>query len=129
MTRVIKPLALLNVAVALAFALPLLVWIAAEILSRGTLEVKTPSVETPDQMLALIQSTQDVEKLRHRAKMLVEMREFDRRHQQFQAHIMKQMYQWVWAFMGIISTAFLVNAGLMYWALARDKRASQPGAL
>jgi len=125
MTKVLRPLALANAAVALAFALPLVVWFTADYFTRSSLvvQVQAPAVASTDQRLAQIQSTKDIEELRRHAKVLAEMRAFDRQHQQVQAYFMQQMVQWVWAFMGIVSAAFLVNAGLLYWAHMRDRRA------
>jgi predicted PurR-regulated permease PerM len=129
MDRFIRPLALANVAVAVAFALPLLVWIAADQLSRGTLEVKFPAAESSDRTLAQIQSTQDIESLRRQAKMLADMRDLDRRHVQYQASVTQRIFHAAWVLMAIISAAFLVNAALMYWALKRGARARNESAL
>ena len=123
MARVLRPLALANAAVAVAFALPLLVWVAADYFSRGSLQVNLPAAESTDQTLARIQATTNIEDLRRQANVLAEMRGLDRQHREFQGRIVDQMYRWVWVFMGIVSAAFLANAALLFWAHVREKRA------
>ena len=123
MVRVLRPLALANAAVALAFALPLLVWVAVDYLSRGSLEFNLPAAEAADQTLARIESTTNMEDLRREAKVLAEMRAFDRQHREYIGRIADQMYRWAWIFMGIVSAAFLVNAGVLFWAYVKGKRA------
>jgi predicted PurR-regulated permease PerM len=127
MERFIRPLALANVALAVAFALPLLVWIVADHLSRGTLEIKSPAAESS--ALAQIQSSQDIESLRRHAKMLADMRDLDRRHIQYQASVTQRIFHAAWVLMAVISAAFVVNAALMYWALKRGARAGNESAL
>ena len=129
MERFIRPLALANVALAVAFALPLLVWIVADHLSRGTLEIKSPAAESSDRTLAQIQSSQDIENLRRHAKMLADMRDLDRRHIQYQASVTQRIFHAAWVLMAVISAAFVVNAALMYWALKRGARAGNESAL
>jgi predicted PurR-regulated permease PerM len=126
LANVLRPLALANLAVAVAFALPLFAWVVAEHFSRGSLVVSNSVVETTEQTLAQIRSSNNIEDLRRRAQILAEMRDFDRKHEQLLNYYMTQMYQWVWIFMGIVSAAFVANAGLLYWAFKRGKRASQP---
>jgi hypothetical protein len=123
MQRVLRPLALGNVAVALVFALPLLAWVAIHYLPRGSLQVTAPAVTAADQTLARIKAHTSVEDLRREATLLAEMRAFDRLHQEAQGHFIERLFLWLWAVLGIASVAFLANAGVLYWAHLKVPRA------
>src|SRR5437016_14096878 len=79
MAKLLRQLALLNLAAAVAFLLPVIFWAVAENLTRGTLAFKLEPGETAEQTLAKIQAATDIETLRYRATLLTKMRETDRR--------------------------------------------------
>jgi len=74
MAKLLRQLALLNLAAAVAFLLPVIFWHVAENLTRGTLAFKLEPGETAEQALAKIQAATDIETLRYRAALLTKMR-------------------------------------------------------
>jgi hypothetical protein len=108
-------LALANLAVAVIFLLPVAFWVLAETLSTGSLKVTLPAVDTTAESLAEIQSITDIENLRHRAKILTEMRQFDKRWREDDAQMTKRLFEWFAIFMAFSGAAFLLNAGTIWW--------------
>jgi hypothetical protein len=119
MAKLLRQLALLNLAAALPFLLPVLLWSAAETLTRGTLEFKLPPAETLEQALAKIQASTDIETLRHRASLLAKMRESDQRARQVDARVMSRTLQWILVLISIAGVAFVANAGCIFWMLRK----------
>jgi hypothetical protein len=127
MTKLLRQLALLNLAAAVAFLLPVIFWAVAENLTRGTLAVKLEPGETAQQALAKIQAATDIETLRYRAALVTKMRESDRRIRQLDADVMGRTLRWILALISIAGTAFVANAGFIFWML-RKHRAPPPAA-
>jgi len=123
MNKHLRPLALINIAVAVAFLIPVCFWTVAENLSSGNLKVMFPKIDRAAEALAEIQSTTDIEKLRHRAKVLTEMREFDRGTREVDAQLIKRLFEWFWILMGASGVAFLLNAGAIWWLSTRPRQA------
>ncbi|SRR6266581_1030882 len=119
MSKHLRPLALLNIVAAVVFLMPVGVWAIAENLSSGNLKVTFPKIDRTAEALAEIQSTTDIEKLRHRAKVLTETREFDQRTRAIDAQVMKRLFEWFWILMGSCGAAFLLNAGAIWWISKR----------
>src|SRR2546430_16427939 len=94
MAKLLRQLALLNLAAAVAFLLPVIFWHVAENLTRGTLAFKLDPGETAEQALAKIQAATDIETLRYRAALLPKMRESAKRNRQVDAQIMVRTLQW-----------------------------------
>jgi hypothetical protein len=115
MVKHLRPLALANLAVAVIFLLPVAFWVLAETLSTGSLKVTLPAVDTTAESLAEIQSITDIENLRHRAKILTEMRQFDKRWREDDAQMTKRLFEWFAIFMAFSGAAFLLNAGTIWW--------------
>jgi hypothetical protein len=84
-------------------------------LSTGSLKVTLPAVDTTAESLAEIQSITDIENLRHRAKILTEMRQFDKRWREDDAQMTKRLFEWFAIFMAFSGAAFLLNAGTIWW--------------
>src|SRR5260370_13845299 len=95
MAKLLRQLALLNLAAAVAFVLPVIFWHVAENLTRGTLAFKLEPGETAEQALAKIQAATDIETLRYRAALLTKMRESDQRTPQVDAHFMSRTPPWI----------------------------------
>jgi hypothetical protein len=125
MVKHLRPLALANLAVAVIFLLPVAFWVLAETLSTGSLKVTLPAVDTTAESLAEIQSITDIENLRHRAKILTEMRQFDKRWREDDAQMTKRLFEWFAIFMAFSGAAFLLNAGTIWWL----SRKSAPPAI
>jgi nitrate reductase NapE component len=125
MAKLLRQLALLNLAAAVAFLLPVIFWHVAENLTRGTLAFKLEPGETAEQALAKIQAATDIETLRHRAALLTKMRESDKRIRQVDADFMARTLQWILALISIASVAFVANAGFIFWMLSKHKAPSQ----
>ena len=115
MVKHLRPLALANLAVAVIFLLPVAFWVLAETLSTGSLKVTLPAVDTTAESLAEIQSITDIENLRHRAKILTEMRQFDKRWREDDAQMTKRLFEWFAIFMAFSGAAFLLNSGTIWW--------------
>jgi hypothetical protein len=125
MVKHLRPLALANLAVAVIFLLPVAFWVLAETLSTGSLKVTLPAVDTTAESLAEIQSITDIENLRHRAKILTEMRQYDKRWREDDAQMTKRLFEWFAIFMAFSGAAFLLNAGTIWWL----SRKSAPPAI
>src|SRR5229473_1447644 len=74
MAKLLRQLALLNLAAAVAFLLPVIFWAVAENLTRGTLAFNLEQGETAEQALAKIQASTDIETLRYSAALLTKRR-------------------------------------------------------
>jgi hypothetical protein len=123
MPKVLRPLALGNLAVAVLFGLPLLVWVAAHYVSRGSLEVTPPAASTKEQTISRIRSYTSIDDVQREALALAEMRAFAQLHSESQSRLVDLLFQWFWAILGIASAAFLTNAGVLYWAHLKVPRA------
>jgi hypothetical protein len=117
MAKLLRQLALLNLAAAVAFLLPVILWAAAENLTRGNLVFKLEPAETAEQALAKIQAIPDIETLRYRAALLTKMRESDRRTRQVDADVMTRTLHWVLVLVSIAGASFVANAGFIFWML------------
>lgn len=93
MSKHLRPLALINIAMAVAFLMPVCFWAIAEHLSSGNLVVAFPKIDHTAEALAEIQTTTDIEGLRHRAKVLTEMRDFDRETRAVDARLTKRLHE------------------------------------
>jgi nitrate reductase NapE component len=124
MAKLLRQLALLNLAAAVAFLLPVIFWHVAENL-RGTLAFKLEPGETAEQALAKIQAATDIETLRYRAALLTKMRESDKRTRQADADFMARTLQWILALISIASVAFVADAGFIFWMLREHNAPSQ----
>jgi len=124
MAKLLRQLALLNLAAAVAFLLPVIFWHVAENL-RGTLAFKLEPGETAEQAVAKIQAVTDIETLRYRAVLLTKMRESDKRTRQVDADFMARTLQWILALISIASVAFVADAGFIFWMLREHKALSQ----
>ena len=125
MAKLLRQLALLNLAAAVAFLLPVIFWAVAENLTRGTLAFKLEPGETAEQALAKIQAATDIETLRYRAALLTKMRESDKRTRQVDADFMARTLQWILALISIASVAFVADAGFIFWMLRNHDALSQ----
>jgi len=125
MAKLLRQLALLNLAAAVAFLLPVIFWHVAENLSRGTLAFKFEPGETAEQALAKIQAATDIETLRYRAALLTKMRESDKRTRQVDADFMARTLEWILALISIASVAFVADAGFIFWMLRKHNALSQ----
>jgi hypothetical protein len=125
MTKLLQQMALLNLAAAVAFLLPVIFWAVAENLTRGTLAVKLEPGETAEQALAKIQAATDIETLRYRAALLTKMRESDKRIRQLDADVMTRTLQWILALISIAGAAFVANAGFIFWMLRKHRAPPQ----
>jgi hypothetical protein len=121
MPNLLRQLALLNLAAAVAFLLPVLLWSVAENLTRGTLEFKLQPPETLEQALAKIQASTDIETLRHRAALLIKMRDSDKRARQFDAIVVSRTLHWILVLIGLAGLAFVANAGFIFWMLRKHR--------
>jgi hypothetical protein len=121
MAKLLRQMALLNLAAAVAFLLPVILWSAAENLARGSLEFRFEPPETPAQALARIQATTDVETLRHRAALLTKMRASDQRARQADARVMASTLQWIFLLISIAGAAFVANTAFIFWMLRRRR--------
>jgi nitrate reductase NapE component len=124
MAKLLRQLALLNLAAAVAFLLPVIFWHVAENL-RGTLAFKLEPGETAEQALAKIQAATDIETLRYRAALLTKMRESDKRTRQVDADFMARTLQWILTLISIASVAFVADAGFIFWMLRKHNALSQ----
>src|ERR1700694_2171785 len=118
MPKLLRQLALLNLAAAVAFLLPVILWSVAENLTRGNLEFKLAPAEMVEQALAQIETCTDLEKWRHRAALLTKMRESDKRTRQVDSHVMARALQWILVLISIAGAAFVANAGFIFWMLS-----------
>ncbi len=125
MAKLLRQLALLNLAAAVAFLLPVIFWHVAENLTRGTLAFKLEPGETAEQALSKIQAATDIETLRYRAALLTKMRESDKRTRQVDAEFMARTLQWILALISIASVAFVADAGFIFWMLREHNALSQ----
>jgi len=125
MAKLLRQLALLNLAAAVAFLLPVVFWAVAENLTRGTLAFKLEPGETAEQALAKIQASTDIETLRYRAALLTKMRESDKRTRQVDADFMARTLQWILVLISIAGAAFVADAGFIFWMLRKHKAPSQ----
>jgi nitrate reductase NapE component len=125
MAKLLRQLALLNLAAAVAFLLPVIFWHVAENLTRGTLAFKLEPGETAEQALAKIQAATDIETLRYRAALLTKMRESDKRTRQVDADFMARTLEWILALISIASVAFVADAGFIFWMLREHNALSQ----
>jgi nitrate reductase NapE component len=124
MAKLLRQLALLNLAAAVAFLLPVIFWHVAENL-RGTLAFKLDPGETAEQAVAKIQAVTDIETLRYRAVLLTKMRESDKRTRQVDADFMARTLQWILTLISIAGVAFVADAGFIFWMLREHKALSQ----
>ena len=122
MSKHLRSLALINIAAAVAFLLPVCFWAIADNFSSGSLKITIPRIDNPIEDLSAIQKTTDIEKLRHRAKVLTEMREFDREVREIDAQVIKRLFQWFRILMGASGAAFLVNAAAIWWVSKRPQQ-------
>jgi nitrate reductase NapE component len=125
MAKLLRQLALLNLAAAVAFLLPVIFWHVAENLTRGTLAFKLEPGETAELALAKIQAATDIETLRYRAALLTKMRESDKRTRQVDADFMAGTLEWILALISIASVAFVADAGFIFWMLREHNALSQ----
>jgi nitrate reductase NapE component len=125
MAKLLRQLALLNLAAAVAFLLPVIFWHVAENLTRGTLAFKLEPEETAEQALAKIEAATDIETLRYRAALLTKMRESDKRTRQVDADFMARTLEWILALISIASVAFVADAGFIFWLLREHNAVSQ----
>ena len=125
MAKLLRQLALLNLAAAVAFLLPVIFWHVAENLTRGTLAFKLDPGETAEQALAKIQAATDIDTLRYRAALLTKMRESDKRTRQADAEFMARTLEWILALISIASVAFVADAGFIFWMLREHNALSQ----
>ena len=125
MAKLLRQLALLNLAAAVAFLLPVIFWHVAENLTRGTLAFKLDPGETAEQALAKIQAATDIETLRYRAALLTKMRESGKRTRQVDADFMARTLEWILALISIASVAFVADAGFIFWMLRKHNALSQ----
>jgi len=123
MPKVLRPLALGNLAVAVLFGLPLLVWVTAHYVSRGSLEVTPPAVSTEEQTISRIRSYTSIDDVRREALARAEMRAFAQLYSESQNRLVDLLFWWFGAILGIVSATFLTNAGVLYWAHRKVPRA------
>jgi|SRR5438874_1241334 len=125
MAKALRQLALLNLAAAVAFLLPVIFWAVAENLTRGTLAFKLEPGETAEQALAKIQAATEIETLRYRAELLTKMRESDKRTRQVDADFLARTLHWILALISIAGAAFVADAVFIFWLLRKHKALSQ----
>ena len=125
MAKALRQLALLNLAAAVAFLLPVIFWAVAENLTRGTLAFKLEPGETAEQALAKIQAATEIETLRYRAELLTKMRESDKRTRQVDADFLARTLHWILALISIAGAAFVADAVFIFWPLRKHKALSQ----
>src|SRR2546427_10971808 len=106
MTKLLRQLALLNLAAAVAFLLPVIFWAVAENLTGGTLAFKLEPGETAEQALAKIQAAPDIETLRYRASLLIKNRGSDKRTRQLDADFIGRTLRWVFVLLSISGGGF-----------------------
>ena len=125
MAKLLRQLALLNLAAAVAFLLPVIFWHVANDLTRGTLAFKLEPGETAEQALAKIQAATEIETLRYRAELLTKMRESDKRTRQVDADFLARTLHWILALISIAGAAFVADAVFIFWLLRKHKALSQ----
>jgi hypothetical protein len=117
-------LALVNVAIAIGFLMPAVFWTIADYRPSGSLKVTLPTVDRTQEFLADIRATNDIEKLRRQAAMLTEMRSLDQKTRDIEVQVMNRLFQWFWILMVGCGSAFLVNAGAIWWLTRRPSVAA-----
>jgi hypothetical protein len=125
MAKLLRQLAILNLTAAVAFLLPVIFWAVAENLTHGTLAFKLDPGDTTAQALAKIETTTEIETLRYRAAVLTKMRESDKRARQVDAEVMMSTLHWILVLISTAGTAFVANAGFIFWMLRRHKALPQ----
>ena len=118
-------LALVNVAIAIGFLMPAVFWAIADYRPSGSLKVTLPTVDRTQEFLADIRATNDIEKLRRQAAMLTEMRALDQKTREIEVQVMNRLFQWFWMLMVGSGSAFLINAGVIWWLTRRPSAAAQ----
>ena len=121
MGKYLRPLALVNVAVAVVFLIPAVFLAVVENVPRSDVRFAVTKFDTSAQSLAEIQSTTDIEKLRHRAKVLTEVRDFDNRVREADSNAIKRFAEWFWMLMAFSGIAFLLNA-VTIWSAASNRQ-------
>jgi hypothetical protein len=125
MGRYLRPLALVNLAVAIVFLMPAAIWTVVEGISSGSLKVTFPRTDTTAQSLAEIQSTADIENLRRRAKILTEMHAFDQKARDAESLMTRRVFEWLWILLALSGVAFLLNGTAIWWIGRRLNREPQ----
>src|SRR3954464_15609107 len=115
MVKRLVVLALVNVAIAIGFLMPAVFWAIADYRPSGTLKVTLPTVDRTQEFLADIRATHDIEKLRHQATVMTEMRSIDQKTRDIEVQVMNRLFQWFWTLMVVCGSAFLINAGAIWW--------------
>src|SRR5207247_9103866 len=113
MAKLLRQLAFLNLAAAVAFLLPVIFWAVAENLTRGTLAFKLEPGETAEQALAKIQAATDIETLRYRASLLTKMRQSDKRTRQLDANSCGRTLRATLAWTSLSCAASVTAAGFI----------------
>ena len=124
MRNAVQRLALGNLLLAIGFVLPVLVWIVADHVSRGSLEVVPHAVGTDDQRLSRIRAYTNIEDLRREAVAQAQLTEhLEVLAIEIQRPLIDRLLRFWWAVLGIAGAAFSANAAILYWAYRRLARA------
>lgn len=118
-------LALVNVVVAIGFLMPAVFWVIADYRPSNSLKVTLPTVDRAQDFLADIRATNDIEKLRHQATVLTEMRSLDQKTRDIEVRVMNRLFQWFWMLMVGCGSAFLINAGAIWWLVRKPPLVAQ----
>src|SRR6266446_1205808 len=121
MAKLLRQLALLNLAAAVAFLLPVIFCAVAENLTGGTLALKLEPGETADHFFFNDTATTEIYTLRYRASLLTKMRESDKRTRQLDADFMGRTLRWILVLISIAGAAFVANAGFVFWILRKHR--------
>jgi len=127
MARYLRPLALLNVALAVAFLTPLGMLELADSMSRGTLVFAFPKPDPAAQPIVEIKAAVDIEQLRQRATVLAEAHEADVGMREADSLMMARLLDWFLLATAFSGAAFLLNSVALLWIAGRPKaRAGAP---
>ena len=111
-------LALINLAFAVVFLLPLAFSGIAEQQSSG-LKITLPKNDQTAELMREVQSATDIAKLRNLAGMLLEMRQVDQQVRSMDTDLINRLFGWLGRLMGACGVILLANAVTIWWLVTK----------
>ena len=119
MVKRLRVLALSNLALAVAFLIPLAFGAVVEWESSG-LRVSFPKNDQTPELLREAQSATDIAMLRRQVTGLIEMRQLDQQARSLDAHVINRLFGWLWTLAAACGSMLLANAVAMWWLIRKS---------
>jgi hypothetical protein len=93
------------------------------------LNVTLPKGDRSQEFIADIEAAKDIDKLRHQAQVLVEMRKSERDYSEALSLLVDRLFQWLWMLVAVCGAGLLTNAAALWWICKGSPSTGRQNAL